>query len=101
MVESELDAFALCSIAREILFSVAIGSNSKTPDIVTDYWAKRRNLYICHDNDGGGARMLEKWTKLFPHAQPFPVPFGKDIGGAVQMGLNVRKWLHEGGIARA
>ncbi|HEY4830938.1 MAG TPA: primase-helicase zinc-binding domain-containing protein [Waddliaceae bacterium] len=95
IVESELDAYALYYNCGDLLFAVAIGSNTKTPDNVTDYWAKRRKLLICHDNDEGGNTMSEKWQKLYPHAKSCPVPieYGKDIGEAVEKGLDLNKWI--------
>ena len=94
VVESELDAFALHFSCSDRIFAVAVGSNIKNPDNVVDYWAKRRKLLICHDNDSGGLTMNEKWMKLYPHAKSVPVPieYGKDIGEAVENGLNLDKW---------
>lgn len=93
VVESELDGYALHYACGDFLFAIAVGSNCKNPDNVSDYWAKRRRLFICHDNDSAGVIMSEKWKKWYPHSQNLPVPFGKDIGDAVGMGLNLRKWI--------
>lgn len=95
IVESELDAYALHHAVNDLLFVVAVGSNTKNPDYVVDYWAKRRCLLICHDNDEGGLAMNEKWKQLYLHAGSAPVPIekGKDIGEAVANGLDLRAWI--------
>lgn len=96
VVESELDAYALNHSTSDIALTVAVGSNTKNPDNVTDYLAKSRKcLLICHDNDEGGEAMKAKWCRLYPHAIPYPTPYGKDIGDAIKNGLNVRKWVLE------
>lgn len=95
VVESELDALALHSACSDLLFVIAVGSNTKNPDNVVDYWAKRRRLLIIHDNDSGGLAMNEKWKKLYPHAESFPIPIekGKDIGEAISSGFKLREWI--------
>ncbi len=94
VVESELDALAAHYACGDIAFCISVGSNTKTPDNVADYWAKRKPyLLICHDNDEGGMAMLAKWQKLYPHARPLPVPIGKDIGEAIEQGLNLNEWF--------
>jgi DNA primase len=97
VVESELDAFALHHSAGTLLFTIAAGSNTKNPDNVVDYWAGRRRLLICHDNDEGGLAMNDKWRRLYPHSlsTPVPVAYGKDIGEAVQQGLNLKAWVND------
>lgn len=94
VVESELDAYAIDFCIGDISCSIAVGSNIKNPDIVTDDIAKRaKHLFICHDNDEAGTAMLKKWKKLYLHAEAYPTPFGKDIGEAIQNGLNLRNWI--------
>ncbi len=95
VVESELDAYAAHCAGSDSIFAVAVGSNTKNPDNVTDFWAKRRKILICHDNDEGGLAMNEKWQRLYPHAISSPVPLksGKDIGEAIENGLNLGEWI--------
>ncbi len=94
VVESELDAYAIHYAIGDIVFVVAVGNNIKNPDAATDYHAtKKTNLLICHDNDDAGKKMLTKWQRIYPHARGYPTPQGKDIGEAIEMGLDVRKWL--------
>ena len=90
VVEAELDAYAIHSAANDFTFVVAVGSNIKNPDNITDYLAKKASiLLICHDNDEGGEIMLEKWKKLYKHADGFPVPNGKDVGEYIVAGGDV------------
>lgn len=94
VVESELDAYAINHAAHDFVFTVAVGSNIKNPDNVTDRLAKNvPMLLICHDNDEAGKKMLVKWRSLYPHAKGYPTPIGKDIGEAIQQGFNIREWL--------
>ena len=97
VVESELDAYTLHHAASDICFVVAVGSNIKTPDNVTNFFAKKkRGLLICHDNDKGGEAMKAKWCSFYPNAMPYPTPIGKDIGDAFKQGLNVRQFVIDG-----
>ncbi len=93
VVESELDAFAAHYAGADHIFVVAVGGSSKTPDNVTDRHARQKKLLICHDNDSAGQKMLAKWQSLYPHAQAYSVPIGKDIGEAIKMGFDVKQWI--------
>jgi DNA primase len=98
VVESELDAYAVDFAAHDLVCTIAVGSNIKNPDNVTDRLARSvKHLIICHDNDGAGIKMLNKWQRLYPHAIGYPTPIGKDIGEAIQNGFNVREWLLRAG----
>lgn len=97
VVESELDAYAINHAAGDFVLAIAVGSNIKNPDNVSDDLAKKvRHLLICHDNDEAGKKMLLKWRNLYPHAKSYSTPIGKDIGEAIQNGLNIRDWLLQG-----
>ena len=97
VVESELDAYSLHHKVKDFAFAVAVGSNNKNPDNFTDHLAKIKHfLLICHDNDEGGVTMLEKWRGLYPHAKAHPSSTGKDIGEAVNKGVDLREWLLSG-----
>ena len=63
---------------------------------------------VCHDNDDAGRAMFNKWRDavytdteepsfVFKrlYATPVPEEMGKDIGEAVQKGLDLRKWVLE------
>lgn len=96
VVESELDGFALHYALRDIAFVIAVGSNLKNPDYATDHLAKQKiKLLILPDNDEGGINMANKWQELYPHAQIcFPL-FGKDIGEAIEQGLDIKEWIYK------
>ncbi|MCX5922142.1 MAG: toprim domain-containing protein [Candidatus Dependentiae bacterium] len=96
VVESELDAYALHHAVRDFAVVVAVGGCTKNPDSVTDYLAKNKTvLLICHDNDDAGKNMLTKWKGLYSRAQGYPTPIGKDIGEAIEQGLDLRTWIIE------
>ena len=94
IVESELDAYALHYALSDIAVIVAVGGCIKNPDSVTDYLAKHKSLLlICHDNDDAGKTMLDKWKGFYSNAEGCPTPIGKDIGEAIQQGLDLRSWI--------
>lgn len=94
VVESELDAYAIDHVAHDLVCTIAVGSNIKNPDNVTDYLAKNaKHLLICRDNDNAGKKMLKKWKEFYTHAREYQTPVGKDIGEAIQNGFNVREWI--------
>lgn len=94
VVESELDAYAVDCAVGDFACAVAVGSNTKEPDIVTDFYAQHVPvLLICHDNDDAGRVMLEKWQQRYAHAQAMPTPQFKDIGEAIENGFDIRAWL--------
>jgi DNA primase len=94
VVESELDAYALDYAVGDLVCAIAVGSNMKNPDNISDRLAKNASqLLICHDNDDAGGKMYRKWKKLYTHATGCTTPIGKDIGEAIQRSLNIRDWL--------
>ena len=98
VVESELDAYAVDFAAYDLVCTIAVGSNIKNPDNVSDRLAKNMKLLlICHDNDSAGAIMLTKWKNLYSHAIGYPTPIGKDVGEAIQNGFNIKEWLLQAG----
>jgi len=94
VVESELDAYAIHHVVGDLVVVIAVGSNIKNPDNVTDYYAKKvSSLLICYDNDVAGKKMFDKWKRLFSHAKGCPTSIGKDVGDAVKLGLNLKEWM--------
>lgn len=94
VVESELDAYAIDYAAGDIVMAIAVGSNTKNPDYLSDYLARKAQpLLICHDNDQAGQEMLKKWQSMYPHAQSYPTPMGKDIGEAIQHDFDIKSWI--------
>lgn len=93
-VESELDAIALQNAVEDTCCTIAIGGNNKNPTFLVDHLARKApHLLVIPDNDDGGMIMTTKWLGLYPHARIHKVPFGKDVGEAVQQGLQLREWL--------
>ena len=96
VVESELDAYAIDCVAHDFAFVVAVGSNIKNPDNITDCLAKNiSELFIIYDNDEAGKKMLIKWRSLYPHAKGYCVPQGKDVGEFIQNNGNLKNWIKE------
>lgn len=93
VVETELDAYALHSVVDDFAVIIAIGGSTKNPDTVTDYLAKQKTLLICSDVDFAGEVMWNKWKTLYPDAIKCEVPTGKDIGEAIEHGLDLRSWI--------
>lgn len=94
VLESELDTMTLQSTKVKGCAFAAIGGNNKNPTLFVDHLAQKTlNLVIIPDNDDGGMVMATKWQQLYPHARIHKVPFGKDVGEAVQMGLDPREFL--------
>ena len=94
VVESELDAYAVAHAAKDKALVIAVGSNTKNPDLATDFLVKKKDrLIVIYDNDKGGDAMLTKWKGLYSKAQGAPSPKGKDIGEAFEQGYDIKKWL--------
>jgi len=96
VVESELDGYAAHWAAEDLLLVIAVGNNIKNPDSASDYYLKNCDqLLICHDNDAGGKTMLDRFQTRYKHAQALPTPYSKDMGEAIDLGLDVRQWILE------
>ena len=93
--ESELDAMAVSS-AMPAIMTIATGSSSAHPDCSTDYYARRAtHLLIAHDSDPAGVGMWLKWSSSYPKAKALGVRGAKDVGEAIEQGLNVKNWAEE------
>lgn len=96
VVESELDALALHFAMPANITILAVGSCLKNPDNLSDCIAKNaKQLIICHDNDQAGKKMFKKWQRFYSHAIAYTPVIGKDVGEAIQNGLDVKQWIHE------
>jgi len=94
VVESELDAYALHYSVGDFAVIVAVGGSTKNLDIVTHRLAKNKTtLLVCHDNDAAGTDMWYKWKSLYKQAQACPTPMAKDIGEAVEQGIDLKAWI--------
>jgi DNA primase len=97
VIESEFDAYALHYAVGDSAVIIAVGGCTKNPDNVTHHYAQRVSmLLICHDNDAAGNHMFERWKKAYPHALAYPTPVGKDVGEAIQQGIDLRDWVLKG-----
>lgn len=96
VVESELDALMLQYHLGEEIFVIGTGSCTRNPDEYThEIVSLCRRVYISYDNDEGGTKMWKKWKDLYSHAIQAPVKTGKDLGEAVELGLNVKEWWNK------
>lgn len=93
VVESELDAFMIHAHLGNEVFVIGTGSCTRNPDIlVHEIVSLCRNIFIAYDNDEGGQKMWNKWKSIYKHAYPAPVSLGKDIGEAVELGMDIKDW---------
>lgn len=96
VVESELDAFAIQGALQDKALVVAVGSNTKNPDLATDFLIKKKDkLIVIYDNDDAGKVMLDKWKGLYKKTRGVTSPVGKDIGEAFEQGYDIKSWLEE------
>lgn len=96
VVESELDAIAIATIAGDRVLSIATGTCLARPDILSSYYLDRADhILVCYDNDEPGHSMWRKWAKMYEKARPAAVPpsAGKDVGEAFENGFDVLGWL--------
>lgn len=105
VVESELDALAIWSAARDLVSAMALGSLAAKPD--ADAWqhiAQARLVLLCLDRDldasgeltEGVQRAQAWWQQQLSATGKLKVvssPYGKDIGEAVQAGQDLRAWI--------
>ena len=98
VVESELDAFMLHSLAGDLAHCVSsMTSNVRklSPSLLARFEASLCIL-VALDSDQAGAAGWPRWHETFPRAKRWPVPAGKDPGEAFSCGENLRLWLEAG-----
>lgn len=106
VVESELDALALWSLARDLVHVVALGSLTARPDaVVWPLITQARVVLLCLDHDVDGAGVLSSgvvqahqwWVRALPDASRnlkiVFAPVGKDVGESITSGADIRAWL--------
>lgn len=94
IMESELDAYLFHKINIPLLFPIAMGSALINPTKeLHEVLSKAETILICHDNDKAGLAMKYKWRNLYPKSVAYPTPIGKDIGEAIELGLDIKEWL--------
>jgi len=94
VVESELDAILLDTVAGDLAGYIALGTSRAKPDSQTDYYLRKTSYIIVSlDYDDAGARALDWWAEHFPRAMVWPQAGGKDPGEAYQAGCDLREWI--------
>ena len=94
VVESELDAIMLGTVAGDLAGFVALGSSAAKPDSPAEFYlGKTSHIILALDYDTAGGKALEWWGEHYPRAKVWPPPDGKDPGEAFQTGCNLREWI--------
>lgn len=98
ILESELDAMLIQQKAAHLICSLALGGVSKKPDAETHKWLKQASLILlCLDFDDAGKRRYAFWMKQYPNLRPWPIPFAKSPGDAIQLfKINILDWIKTG-----
>ena len=97
IVESELDAILLNSVAGDLAGYIALGASSAKPDAKADHYIKHSSYtLLALDYDEAGAKALEWWAQFYPRAKAWPIPDGKDPGDAYKDGCDLREWILAG-----
>lgn len=104
VVESELDALAICSQCSD--FAIVVGTRGVFTDFThTDIFFEaalrkkheQNSLILCHDNDDAGNNMAFELRERFHNTIVTSVPtnLGKDIGEAVAKGWQIRPFFQK------
>jgi len=94
VVESELDAILLDTVAGDLAGYMALGTALKKPDCMADYCLTHASYIILSlDYDDAGKKALNWWAEHYPRANVWPLPAGKDPGDAFQDGVDLREWI--------
>lgn len=95
IVESELDAILIQQEASELVCSIALGGVSKKPDVELHDLLKRAPLILLSlDFDEAGKKHYSFWMKQYPNLHPWPVPYSKSPGDALEKShINMRDWI--------
>jgi len=94
VVESELDAIMLSSVANDVSGYVGLGSSHAKPDSTVDYHLKRSShIVLALDYDDAGIKAMDWWAQHYPRAKVWPLPDGKDPGDAFAAGVDLREWV--------
>lgn len=97
VVEGEMDAILLHSIAGEGIGLVATRACTNRPDAETHAALMRADLIlVALDSDSAGQKGSAWWLDTYRSARPFPVPGYKDPGDAFEAGFDLRLWLESG-----
>lgn len=97
VIEAELDAMAVASLAGDLVGALAVGSSSAKPDAVAAPALEASlAILVALDFDQAGAGAWGWWREHFQQAKRWPVPEGKDPGDAYQAGVDIRAWISAG-----
>lgn len=98
IVESELDAILIQQEAADLVCSVALGGVSKKPDVGLHELLKRAPLILLSlDFDDPGKARYSFWMKLYPNLRPWPAPYFKSPGDALENSrINMVDWIKSG-----
>jgi DNA primase len=96
VVESELDAIMIDSVAGDLVGAIALGSSSAKPDkAATRFLKKSLRVLVSLDFDEAGSKARLWWEKEFPNSKRWPPPH-KDPGESYTQGVNIRAWITAG-----
>ena len=95
IVESELDAILVQQEASDLVCSIALGGVSKKPDVELHELSKRAPLILLSlDFDAPGKKRYSFWMRQYPHLRPWPAPYFKSPGDALEKShINMRDWI--------
>lgn len=100
VVESELDAILLAQEAGNLVSVAALGSASYRPDTtLLPLLEQAPFILVSLDHDEAGYKAAVRWwEERFPYNQLklWPVPEGKDVCEAWQLGWDLREWVEAG-----
>lgn len=94
IVEAELDAMMVASLAGSLVGVVAVGSATTKPDAGVFYSLKKAiRILVSLDYDTAGTAGWKWWKDTFTTARLLPPPEGKDPGDAFQAGIDIKAWI--------
>lgn len=98
VVETELDAIMLHTLAGDVAHALALGTCNvaKLPAHLLQRLRDSLVILVALDADAAGAEGWVRWRDTFPTARRWPVPAGKDPGDAFARGEDLRLWLLAG-----
>lgn len=98
IVESELDAILIQQEASDLVCSIALGGVSKKPDVELHELLKRAPLILLSlDFDDPGKKRYSFWMRQYPNLRPWPAPYFKSPGDALEKShINMKGWINCG-----
>jgi DNA primase len=102
LVETELDALLINSIASDICVAIAMGSSGGRGFYTLSTLALAPMVLLSFDNDGAGSDASAWWSESLPANSKVHKPIlGKDVGDMEAACIDVRAWLISGIGVRA